>query len=148
MPTQSKHRKNPIGRWFAIKQRHRKLIFGQISMQHHPQTQKENIHHHHHKTRSDHVLLCILERFTTQILLHHVLIQARHRNAHRCATQKLLPKVQLAISIPHKHITHLGGHNPLPRRFPHPFLPEVYPFQTIGQRHHTHQNATNEKYTL
>ena len=117
-------------------------------MHHHPQTQKEHIHDQHHKPGGYHILLGIPKRFTTQVLLHHVLIKARHGDTHRGTSQKLLPEIHFAIGIPNKHIAHFRQHDSIPGRFPHPFLPKTDPFQPIGQRHNADQHTANEKYTL
>src|SRR5690606_24464741 len=55
--------------------------------------QEENIDYHKYQRKGKHILLRFPDRFHTDILLHHILVQSEHRQRHKHTTQKLLEEV-------------------------------------------------------
>ena len=58
--------------------------------------QEENIDHHEHRGKAEHVLFGFPDIFQAQVLLHQILVEARHGNRNKQAAQKSFNKMKLA----------------------------------------------------
>ena len=70
-----------------------------ILIEQNTQRQKKQIDRQEGKTVGDNILLSLLQVLARQVLLHHVLVKARHGNGGEHARQKLFPEVARVVAV-------------------------------------------------
>ncbi len=75
-----------------------------ISVEQGAEGNEEQVHEDEHRAEPVDILLRFGKRFTAQVLLHHVLIEARHNNGDKGAAEELLEEIILFMPVPEKDL--------------------------------------------
>ena len=72
--------------------RHLDVIGARIEVEYPAQEKKEKIHDHQHRGKGHDILLRIADRLYADVLLHHLLVEPRHRDGDEHTTQYMFQK--------------------------------------------------------